>query len=302
MAKYNMGARFNTLSKYNLKQKGEFTMAVTQLSNIINPQVMADMISAELTNALILTRLYKVNRELKGRAGDTITIPTYDYIGEATDLAENAEGTAVALTAKEQNYTVKKVAKFITLTDEAMLSGYGNPKDEAIKQLRMSIQDKIDNDGVKLLEAINGTSVGKGMVYDGSSSPLSYDSVVEALDLLNLEEEGANLYLIVSRDGIKQLRKDPKFIDKNDGEMLGSGVVGMVAGCKVKISKKVTNGRAYVMGEEALTAFIKRDVNVETQREVMFKRTIVSADEHYTVAIEDYSKIAVIKHKAEVRA
>lgn len=276
-------------------------MAETLLSNLINPQVMADMVSAKLEKNLALTGFYKVDNTLTGKAGNTITVPTYDYIGAADDLAENAAGTAVALTATDVEYTVKKAAKFITLTDEAVLSGYGDPKGEAARQLRMSIQDKIDNDGIALLEAINGTTIGKGMVYDGSSAALSYDAVVEALDLLNLEEEGADLYLLVSRDGIKQLRKDTKFIDKEQGKILGTGVVGTVAGCKVKISKKVSNGRAYVMGKNALTAFIKRNVNVETQREIMYKRTILSADEHYTVAIEDYSKIAVIKHKTETR-
>lgn len=277
------------------------TTNVTLLSNLINPQVMADMVSAKLEKNLVLTGLYKVDTTLTGKAGNTITVPTYDYIGAATDLAENAEGTIVAMSATEKEYTVKKAAKFITLTDEALLSGYGDPRGEAARQLRMSIQDKIDNDGVALLEAIDGTNTGKGMVYDGSTSTLDYNAVVEALDLLNLEEESADLYLVVSRDGIKQLRKDSKFVEKDDGKILGTGVVGTVAGCKVKISKKITNGRAYVMGKGALTAFIKRNVNVETQREIMYKRTIISADEHYTVAIEDYSKIAVIKHKAETR-
>lgn len=276
-------------------------MAETLLSNIINPQVMADMVSAQLEAKLALSGLYEVDNTLTGKAGNTVTVPSYEYVGAADDLAENTEGTSVALTATEKEYTVKKAAKFITLTDEAALSGYGNPKDEAVRQLRMSIQDKIDNDGMALLDAIDGTSVGTGMVYDGSSSALSYDAVVEALDLLNLEEEGADLYILVGRDGIKQLRKDPKFIEKEDGKILGTGVVGTIAGCKIKISKKITNAKAYVMGAKALTAFIKRNVNVETQREIMYKRTIISADEHYTVAIKDYSKIAVIKHKAEVR-
>lgn len=276
-------------------------MSETLLSNLINPQVMADMVSAKLAANLALTGMYKVDKTLTGKAGNTITVPSYDYIGAATDLAENTAGTSTVLTATDKEYTVKKAAKFITITDEALLSGYGSPKDEAVRQLRMSIQDKIDDDGIALLNAINGTSVGKGMVVDASTAALSYDAVVDALDLLNLEEEGAELYLLVSRDGIKQLRKDPKFVDKEDGKILGTGVVGTVAGCKVKISKKITGGKAYVMGKNALTAFIKRDVNVETQREIMYKRTIISADEHYTVAIEDYSKIAVIKHKAESR-
>ena len=57
----------------------------------------------------------------------------------------------VVLTATSQQATVKKVGKAVQLTDESVLSGLGNPIDEAISQLKKSIASKIDND---ILEAL----------------------------------------------------------------------------------------------------------------------------------------------------
>ena len=53
-------------------------MAVTLLEQLINPEVMADMISAELEKKLRATQFYRVDRTLTGRAGNTITVPTWN--------------------------------------------------------------------------------------------------------------------------------------------------------------------------------------------------------------------------------
>ena len=267
-------------------------MAVTLLNDLINPQVMADMISAELENQLKATGFYKVDRTLVGRAGDTITVPSWMYIGEADDLAENTEGTVTSMDTQDISYTVKKAVKNITLTDESVLSGYGDPMSEAVKQLRMSIADKADSDGVARLAGITSTN---GLVY--AAADASYNSIVEAMDLLENEEQGGDYYLLCARDVAKSIRKDPRFVDRESmlgDSVLSTGVVGSIAGCRLVISNKIANKRGYILTKGALTAFMKRSVSVETEREVLYKRTIVSADQHYTVAIEDYSKLVAI--------
>lgn len=275
----------------------------TVLSGIINPQVMADMISAELPKALQLSRFYKVDRSLTGKPGNTITVPRWAYIGAADDLAEGEEGTVTKMTASDLEYTVKKAVKNVTITDESLLSGYGDPKGEAVRQLRMAIADKVDNDGIALLTALTDATSGV-QYYDGSAAVLSYDAICNALDLFSDEEQGGTKILLVGQAGIKALRKDTRFVDKyNEAgqELMASGVVGRIAGCDVVISNKLNDAtplKAFIMKPQAVTAFIKRDVSVETDRIVLRKQTTISADEHYTCAIEDLTKIVVIAHKA----
>lgn len=274
-------------------------MAATKLENIINPEVMADMISAKLPKALKAKGFMKVDTTLTGKAGNTITVPQYAYIGEAADLAEGAAGTVTQLTATEKEYTIKKAVKNVELTDEAVLSGYGDPVGEVTRQLTMAIEDKIDSDGIAVLEAITSSTPAGANYVTSTETAYNYEMVCDGLDALpNSEDEGEDLYLLIPKAGIKALRRDDRFIDKNNGEMLGTGVVGSVAGCKVVVSAKLsdTSKAAYIMRPDALTAFIKRDVSLETDRNVLNKKTLFSADEHFVVAIEDLNKIVKVVH------
>ena len=134
----------------------------TLLENLINPEVMAAMISAELPKKLRARGFMKVDTTLKGNPGNTITIPRYKYIGEAKDLAEGEAGVPVKMETKDYSYTVKKAAKFVSLTDEAVLSGYGDPVGEVARQFRMSIEDKIDSDALTELNKLPDTRTVKG--------------------------------------------------------------------------------------------------------------------------------------------
>ena len=279
----------------------------TFLTNVINPEVMADMVSAQLPKALQVSRLYKVDTTLTGKAGNTITVPRWAYIGAAADLNEGATGTITQMTTTDVDYTVKKAVKNVELTDEALLSGYGDPQGEAVRQLRMAIADKVDDDGVALLTGIASTDTGALYVSLSTQAALDYTGVCEGLDKLGEEQQGGTKVLLVDQQGIKDLRTDTRFVDKysDEGtEMMASGVVGRIAGCDVVISNKLnpasgTAHKAFICKIDPetggpLTAFIKRDVNVESARNILTKTTTISADEHYVVALEDISKVVVL--------
>ena len=45
----------------------------------------------------------------------------------------------------------------------------------------------------------------------------------------------------------------------------------------------------------ALTIYIKRDVNVETERDTLARKTIISVDEIYTTAVSNDAKVVLAK-------
>ena len=126
-------------------------MATTKLSNLINPEVMSSMISAKVEKKAAVIPFAKVDTTLQGQAGNTITIAVFGYIGDAANVEEGASIGASALTTTDKQFTVKKIGKGVDLTDEAILSGYGDPVGEANRQLAMAISQKIDQDAIDAL-------------------------------------------------------------------------------------------------------------------------------------------------------
>ena len=252
----------------------------TKITDLIDPEVMGDMVSARIPKKLRVAPFAKVDDTLAGVPGDTITVPAYAYIGDADIVAEGEAVTIEKMTTSTRKATVKKAMKGIGLTDEAVLSGYGNPVGEANTQLAMAIAAKIDNDCMDVLQTAT-------LTYDGSAGIISYAGVVDAVDALQ-EEQATEKVIFVHPKQVTQLRKDAEFTstDKYPANVRMSGEIGSIAGCRVVPSKKVPlvevgsgKTKCYACpiikleadhdNEDevpALTIYRKRAVNVETER------------------------------------
>lgn len=278
----------------------------TMLSDLIVPQVMADMISAKLPTKLMFKPLAAIDNTLAGVPGNKITVPRYAYIGDAAEIAEGVKmGTAKLQTSTTQ-FTIKKIGKAVEITDEAVLSGYGNPAAEAQKQILMAIASKIDADCADALQTSK-------LVYDGSAGIINYNGVVDATDLFTEEEQSRKVLFIHSKQ-LTQIRKDPDFLDKNkyNMDLMMTGAIGMIAGCEVVVSNRVKLASGVYFNPivkqtqtaeteddaPALTIYMKRSVLVESTRDALASKTTPSATEHYGVALTNESKVVIAKFKS----
>ena len=283
-------------------------MATTMLNNLIDAEVMADAISGKISEKIRVTPFAKVDTTLEAKnAGDTITVPQFSYIGDAEDVAEGVEAGTVLLTATTTQAKVKKAMKAVELTDEAVLSGYGDPVGEANNQLAKSIAAKVDADAMDALQTAQ-------LKFDGSASAISYAGIVDAVDVFE-EEVNSPKVIFVHPKQVSKLRKDADFIsaDKLAESVIVTGAIGKICNCEVVPSKRVPEnegGTGYVCpivklneGEDAedvtaaLTVYMKRDVNLETERFTLSRKTAISVDEIYTVALSDASKVVLATFK-----
>lgn len=261
-------------------------MPQTMKANLVVPEVMAAMISAALPNALRFAPLARIDTTLVGQPGDTVTVPRYQYIGDAEDVAEGvAMGTSV-LTTSTQSATIKKAGKAVEITDEARLSAYGNPVGEAENQLLLAIKNKVDND---VLTALATTTLVSGT----ATGALTVETVEAAQGLFN-DEDDSPMVLIANPADAAALRSDAAAGWTRTGDlgdrMLISGAFGEVLGAQVVRSRKLPVGTAYLVKAGALAIYMKRNVDVESDRDILAKTTVISADEHYGVVLEDESK------------
>ena len=283
-------------------------MAQTKISNLINPEVMADIISGKIANKIRVTPYAKVDTTLQGIPGDTITVPAYAYVGDAEDVAEGVECGTTVLTASTTKAKVKKAMKAIEITDESILSGYGDPVAEANSQLYKAIASKIDNDCMKAL--LGATT----QVYNGSAAKIGYNPIVEAIDLFE-EEENSEKVMWVNPKQVTDLRKDANFLsaDKYQAGVALTGEVGRIANTRIIASKKIVldgtsafytcpivklETDAEVENEmPAITVYLKKDVGLEVERHSLKRTTSISVDEHYAAVVSNASKVVLAKFK-----
>lgn len=273
-------------------------MTQTKLAQMINPEVMADMVSAKLDKMIKFTPLAYVERMLAGQPGTTITVPKWEYSGDAKDVAEGEAITPDQLTTKKSTMTIKKAGKGIELTDEAVLSGYGDPIGQATHQIALAIANKVDNDLVE--EAKKATQF-------VAEAPTTVDALDKALAVFADEEDARYVALINPEDAIA-LRKDTakEWVRGSEigANIVVSGTFGEAHGVQIVRSKKVEKGKGFLVKVSAVEtdtddvakygAFVinlKRDVAIETDRDILKKTTVITGDEHYGVYLYDPSKV-----------
>lgn len=341
-------------------------MPQTKLANLVDPQVMADMVSAKLPKKIKFAPIARVDTTLVGRPGSTIVVPKYAYIGDAEDVAEGVAMGTTVLTTSTTEAKVKKAGKAVELTDESVLSGYGDPLSTAINQIAMSIAAKVDNDSYDALCTAPIT-------HDGTGASISYSAVVTANSKFDDESDSSLtkiLFINPAQEATLLNDSDFKSNDKYPLNVIMNGTIGSIAGAHVVKSKKVklvkyelTNGDGGIevvvdtdsedgttkvhldtalahtlkpknkeikVGsklkkvttefyacpivivsredpnedagadgvseeENALTIYMKRSVEIESDRDILAKTTVISGDEHYTAVLSNDSKVVLAK-------
>lgn len=273
-------------------------MTQTKIAQLVNPEVLADMVSAKLPKMIKFTPLAYVERELVGQPGNTVTVAKWVYSGDAKDITEGEAIVPDQLTTDKSTMTIKKAGKGVEVTDEALLSGYGDPLGQAAHQISLAIANKVDNDLV--VEAKKATQY----VDDAPTTGAALD---KALAVFEDEEDARYVALVNPQDAIALRAETVKeWIRGSEigANIVVSGTFGETHGVQIVRSKKVEKGKGFLVKVSAVEtdtddvakygAFVinlKRDVAIETDRDILKKTTVITGDEHYGVYLYDPTKV-----------
>ena len=258
-------------------------MATTKLTNLLNPQVVGEYIDAKLVDKIKLSPLAIVGTELQGRPGNTLTVPTWQYVGEAIDLAEGVADVPVVLESDSETVTVKKAAKSVEITDEAVLSGHGNPVGEIADQLLLSIADKVEKD---CYTALGGATL-------KHTAAVTAEAIADAIGLFN-EDLDEEMRVFINPKEYATIRKGAEFVAAQNVQGAIGGSIGYIYNAAVVVSNRVPQGEAFIVKAGALGIELKRNTNVESDRDILKKTTVYAVDKHYAAYLRDKTKVVRI--------
>ena len=262
-------------------------MANTVYDNKVIESVAKDLLTTSLNTRSLMT----IDTELAESAGMLKTVNTYTYTGEAEELANGVGNTAskrgsISYTGKD--YRVKLCQQAYDYTDEEAMK---DPfiVDGMMKGAVQVMTNKMTSD---FISAITGSEVTLGVTF-AKNGALNYDVIVDAISTLNLED-ASQLFILIPNKWKAALRKDADYKSAMMGQVIYNGQIGTICGIPVIATKALTD-KAFVMTKEAVKLFIKKDVEVEPDRNPDTRKNSVYLRATYLVALADATKICSIK-------
>lgn len=254
------------------------------MPNTVFPNKVIEAKAQDLLTTSLNTRsLMTVDNDLAQNAGMTKTVNLYTYEGAAEEVAIG-DGNTVrgSISYTGNDYTVKMVQQAFDYFDEDFMK---DPTivDNMLKGATQTMTNKMTAD---FIAACGGAT----MTLEVEA--LSYDAVVDAIVEMNVEDE-SGLFLVIPTAWKGALRKDPDYKAARMGEVVYNGQVGTVAGIPVIATKALTNA-GYLMTKEAVELFMKKDVQVEQDRNPDTRANAVYLRTAYLVALVDATKIVKI--------
>lgn len=247
----------------------------TYLSDLFNPQVVADLLETKLTNKMVFAPLAMIDYTLQGQAGDTVSLPYYTYIGKASTVSEGHDIPLKKLNQDTTPVQIIKLGNAVQVTDEAVLSGYGDPLGEATSQIVLSLDDAMDD---LLLAALAGNSASEqNYSTSNSTTALEPEDIPLALAKYGEDNEGEKALLVPPDFYAKLVGKNWIPASEIAANVRIRGVAGMAYGCQVIVTNRlIESGDLYIVKPRTLAVFIKRGVMVETDRDILNQSTVLA--------------------------
>ena len=230
-------------------------MAHTIYENV----VIANKINEVLKTKVDLNNYMTIDTSLTQEAGMQKLVNVYTATGgvKEVDMGEGNNGEGTAVTFERRPYDVKTAQGYFQYFDEEEMT---DP---------MVVDAGIDGVTKELVNHFTDKAIAefeKAKAVDGTHAAWSFDVVADGIGEMALEAEDG-LFLLISPADKAAFRKALKDDLKYSEGFVRTGYIGTVCGVPVIVSKAVPAGKGYLATADAVTLFIKKDTEVEQDRD-----------------------------------
>lgn len=258
------------------------------MANVVYENFVLESKLADLLNTKINARSFmKVDNSLATSAGMKKVINVYSYAGLVEDVAMgNANTVRGAITFTPVEYEAVVSQQVFDYFDEQFMM---DPK--VVDMGMEGASTVMVNDmNTKFFAELDKATLSQTYALGGA---ISYETVVDAIGKMELEDE-SGLFLVIGTDLKADIRKDADFMSARLGEIIYSGQIGSISGVPVVVSKLVPAGAAYLAHKEAVTLFVKKESEVEQERDAEIRQNTVIMRKVNLVALTDATKVVKI--------
>lgn len=255
----------------------------TLYENFVIENKMTDLVNTKLDTRSLMT----IDNTLTQSAGLKKTINKYTYTGKVEQLAKGAKNTVKgAVSYVGTDYTVKRYQQTITYNDMDVM------KDPYILDVAMTGAATLMANDIKKQYFDEIAKISNAYNYKKGSA-FNYAVVVDALAQLDQEVEDG-MFIIMGNDHRASIRKDADFIASRQGDILYTGQFGTICGLPVLFSKLTPAGKVFITNKEAVKFFVKKEANVEQDRDIETKENTIVYERHGLIALVDDTKSIII--------
>lgn len=249
--------------------------------------VLANKIEDILTTAVDLTSYMTVDTSMTQEAGMKKKINTYKAQGDVETLAMGSGNTGdIEVSFSTKEYEVETVQGRFQYYDEQAMT---DP---------MVVQAGLEGIAKTMINDFTAKAVAE---FDKATltvarTGFAFTDIVDAIAKLNTESEDG-LFILVGVADLAKFRKELQDDLKYSEGFVRTGYVGSVCGVPVIVTKAITNGNIYLASKEAVTLFIKKDTEVEQERDANVRNNKVYIRKVAVVALTDENKVVKLTPK-----
>ena len=248
-------------------------------------QVLENRIESVLTTAIDMNAYMTIDNSLTHEAGMKKAVHVYTCSeGHAISEVGMGEGNeeSIVVTFNTEEYEVTTTQGRFSYFDEQAM------QDPMVVEVGLkAIAEQMTNDLTnKAIAELNKATL--SVTY--TDSRFDFDTIVDAIALLNTEDE-SGLFMLINPKQKAALRKNLGEELKYSEGFARTGYIGSVCGVPVIVSKAVPEATAFLASKEAVTCFVKKGSEVEQERDANIRKNDVYARKVMLIALTDKTKV-----------